>query len=166
MPERIPIANVVQKLSVSEMRALLERLAGGERSRVMSELNRLTNPAPAIGCVPALSCRDFAAKVVEVREGRRKLEAKAEAAKRKHEEEMRRQRLASVMERADAIWAGLDPLMGQKVAAAYDEVASQLQELLDAHEQAGESTRFQRTLAAFRERYARRSGILRRIENL
>jgi hypothetical protein len=165
-PERIPVANVVQRLSVSEMRALLERVAGGEGSRVMSELNRLINPAPAIGGVPALSCRDFAAKVVEVREDRRKLEAKAEAAKRKREEEVRRQRLASVMKRADAIWTGLDPLMDQKVAAAYDQVASQLQDLRDAHEQAGESTRFQRTLTAFRERYARRSGMLRRIEKL
>jgi hypothetical protein len=150
----------------AEMRALLERVAGGEGSRVMSELNRLTNPAPAIGGAPSLSCTDFAAQVVEVREGRRKLEAKAEAAKRKREEEARIQRLASVMERADAIWAGLDPLMDQKVAAAYDQVGAQLQDLRDAHEQAGESTSFQWKLTAFRERYARRTGMLRRIEKL
>lgn len=56
--------------------------------------------------------------------------------------------------------------MDQKVAAAYDQVASQLQELRDAHEQAGESPRFQRKLIAFRERYARRTGMLRRIEKL
>jgi hypothetical protein len=70
------------------------------------------------------------------------------------------------MERADAIWAGLEPLMDQKVAAAYDQVASQLQELRDAHEQAGQSERFRRKLAAFRERYARRTGMLRRIDKL
>ena len=56
--------------------------------------------------------------------------------------------------------------MDQKVAAAYDQVASQLQELRDAHEQAEESPRFQRKLIAFRERYARRTGMLRRIEKL
>ena len=164
--ERIPIARVVQRLPVSEMQALLERVAGGEGSRVAAELNRQTHPAPAIGGVPALSCRGFAAKVVEVREARSKQEAKAEAAQREREEEARSQRLASVMERADAIWSGLDPLMDQKIASAYDQVAAQLQELRDAHEQTGESARFRQKLTAFRERYARRPAMVRRIEKL
>ena len=56
--------------------------------------------------------------------------------------------------------------MDEKVAAAYDQVAAQLQEFRDAHEQAGESTRFQQELTAFRERYARRTALLRRIEKL
>jgi hypothetical protein len=164
--ESVPIATVVQRLPVSEMQALLERVAVGEGSRVMSELNRLTIPTPSTGGGPALRCTEFAAKVLEVREARRKQEAQTEAAKRKRADEARRERLASVMERADAIWAGLEPLMDQKVAAAYDQVASQLQELRDAHEQAGESTRFRRKLTAFRERYARRTGMLRRIDKL
>jgi hypothetical protein len=165
-PDRIPIATVVEKLPVSEMRALLERVAAGDGSRVMSELNRLGNPAPVIRDVPALSCIEFAAKVTEVCETRRKEETKAAAAKRKQEEQARRQRLATVMQRADAIWAGLEPLMEQKASAAYDQVSAQLLELRDAHEQASESPRFRQKLAAFRERYARRTGILRRIEKL
>ncbi len=43
---------------------------------------------------------------------------------------------------------------------------SQLQELRDAHEQAGESARFREKLAAFRKRYAHRPAMMRRIENL
>jgi len=74
--------------------------------------------------------------------------------------------LASVMERADALWAGLDPLMDQKVTAAYDQAATQLKELRDAHEQAGETARFQQKLTAFRERYARRPAMMRRIREL
>jgi uncharacterized Zn finger protein len=70
------------------------------------------------------------------------------------------------MERADAMWAGLDPLMDQKASAAYDQAAAQLKELRDAHEQAGQSERFQKNLTAFRERYARRSAMMRRIEEL
>jgi hypothetical protein len=165
-PNRVPIATVLERLPASEMRALLERVAAGEGSRVMSELNRLTNPAPPHRDVPALSCTAFAAKVVELRTARRRREAKAAAAKRKVEEDARRQRLVSVMQQADAIWASLDPLMDQKIAAAYDQVAAQLQELHDAHEQAGEEASFRQKLAAFRERYARRSGMLRRIEKL
>jgi hypothetical protein len=165
-PDRIPIASIVERLPVPQMRALLERVAEGDGSRVMSELNRLTSPAPGSRAVPALSCTEFAAKVIEVREARRKEEAEAEAAKRKREEEVRRERLASVMQQADALWAGLDPLMDQKVAAAYDQVAAHLQELRDAHEQAGQSNRFRQKLTAFRERYARRTAMLRRIEKL
>ncbi len=164
--EPIPIATTIQRLPVTEMQTLLERVAGGEGLRVMSELNRLTNPAPAVGVVPALSCAGFAVKVAEARESRRKQAAKAEAARRKREADARRQRLASVMERADTIWAALDPLMDQKVTAAYDQVAAQLQELRDAHEQAGEGMRFRQKLTVFRERYARRPAMMRRIEKL
>ncbi len=166
IPERLPAATVVQGLSVSEMRALLERVAEGEGLRVMAELNRLATPPPAAAGVAALSCVDFAAKVRAVRDARRKEEARAEAAKRKRDAEARRQRLASVMERADTIWAGLDPLMDQKVTAAYEQVAAQLKELRDAHEQAGENAKFQQKLVAFRERYARRSAMMRRIKEL
>ena len=132
----------------------------------MAELNRLATPPPAAAGVSALSCVDFAAKVRVVRDARLKAEAKAAAAQRQREDDARRPRLTSVMERADAIWAGLDPLMDQKVTAAYDQVAAQLKELRDAHEQAGESARFQQTLTAFRERYARRPAMMRRIEDL
>jgi hypothetical protein len=164
--ERIPIATVVQGLPVSEMRMLLERVAEGEGSKVMAELNRLAIAPPAAAGVSTLSCVDFAAKVGVVRDARLKAEAKAAAAQRQREAEARRQRLASVMERADTIWAGLDPLMDQKVTAAYDQVADQLKDLRDAHDQAGDSARFQQKLTAFRERYGRRPAMLRRIEEL
>jgi hypothetical protein len=163
IPERLPAATVVQGLSVSAMRALLERVAEGEGSKVMAVLNRLATPPPAAAGVSTLNCVDFAAKVRSVREARQKAEAEAEAAKRRHEEEAQRQRLASVMQRADAIWAGLDPLMDQKVMAAYDQAAARLKELRDAHAKAGENATFQRRLTTFRERYARRPAMMRRI---
>ena len=163
---RIPITTAVERLPVSEMRSLLARVANGEGSRVMSELNRLTNPATIVGEGPAVTCMEFAAKVVAVREARRHAEAKAEAAKQKREKALREQHLVSVMQRADAVWASLDPLMDQKTAAAYDQVAAQLEELRDAHAQAGNSPRFEQDLAVFRERYARRSSMLRKIEKL
>jgi uncharacterized Zn finger protein len=70
------------------------------------------------------------------------------------------------MQRADTIWAGLDALMDQKIASAYDQAAAQLQELRDAHAQAGDDDKFRMKLAAFRERYARRLAMMRRLENL
>ena|SRR5258708_6824658 len=47
-PNRIPIAAVLEKLPVSEMRALLARVAEGGGSVVMTELNRLTCPRAQI----------------------------------------------------------------------------------------------------------------------
>jgi tryptophan synthase beta subunit len=70
------------------------------------------------------------------------------------------------MQRADTIWAGFEPLMDQKIASAYDEVAARLQELRDAYAQAGNPSDFQQKLASFRLRYANRPAMLRRIGEL
>lgn len=164
--ERIPVAKVLEDLPVSEMRALLVRVAGGDGSRVMAELNRLTYPRAETPAGGAISCTEFSARTITVRQARLNQEAKAEAEKRRREEEARKRHLASVMQRADTIWAGLDALMDQKIASAYDQAAAQLQELRDAHAQAGGDARFHAKLAAFRERYARRSAMMRRIESL
>ncbi|MBM3880941.1 MAG: hypothetical protein FJ387_14685 [Verrucomicrobia bacterium] len=105
-------------------------------------------------------------KTIEVRQARLDREAKAAAEKRKLEEEARQRHLTSVLQRADSIWASLDGPMAEKIASAYDRVAAQLTELRDAYEQVGERVRFQEKLALFRERYARRSAMMRRIERL
>jgi hypothetical protein len=165
-PDRIPIAKAIEELPVAEMRAFLERVAEGDGSRVMSELNRLAFLRVETPAGQGMTCTEFAAKTIAVRQARCAQEAAAQAEKRKREEEERQRHLASVLQRAETIWAGLDSLMEQKKASAYDEAAVQLQELRDAHQQAGEEARFQEKLAAFRERYARRSAMIRRIENL
>ncbi len=164
--DRIPIAKVLEGFPLSEMRALLARVAEGDGSRVMAELNRLTYPRANTPAGPPMSCTDFAARTVEVRQARCKREALAAAEKRNRDAEARQRHLASVLQRADTIWAGLDALMDQKIASAYDQAAAQLQELRDAYAQAGADDKFQLMLAAFRERYARRPAMIRRVANL
>jgi hypothetical protein len=113
-----------------------------------------------------MRCTDFAAKTIATRDLRRKKDADAAAAKRQREAELRKQHLASTMQRADTIWSGIDPLMDQKIASAYDQAAAQLQELRDAYAQAGDIGGFQMKLRAFRVRYSNRPAMLRRIEKL
>jgi hypothetical protein len=164
--DRIPIAAVLEKLSESEMRALLARVAEGGGSGVMTDLNRLTYPRVQIPVGQTMRCTDFAAKTFETREVRQKKEAEAAAAKRQRESELRKQHLASTMQRAGTIWSGLDPLMDQKIASAYDQATAQLQELRDAYAQAGDIGGFQQKLNGFRLRYSNRPAMLRRIEKL
>jgi hypothetical protein len=164
--DRIPIAAVLERLSVSEMRALLARVAEGSGSGVMTELNRLTYPQVQIPAGQTMRCAEFAAKTIETREVRRKKETAAAAAKRQREAELRKQHLASIMRRADTLWSRLDPLMDQKIASAYDQAAAQLQELRDAYAQAGDIGSFQQKLAGFRRRYSNRPAMLRRIDKL
>ena len=64
------------------------------------------------------------------------------------------------------MWSGLDPLMDQKIASAYDQAATQLQELRDAYAQAGDIGSFEQKLRGFRLRYSNRPAMLRRIEKL
>ena len=148
------------------MRALLARVAEGGGSGVMTELNRLTYPRVQIPDGKTMRCTDFAAKTIEAREVRHGKEAEAAAAKRQREAELRKQHLASIMQRANTIWSGLDPLMDQKIASAYDQAAAQLQELREAHAQAGDIGVFQQKLRGFRVRYSNRPAMLRRIEKL
>ena len=165
-PDCIPISRVLESLSVSEMRVLLARVAGGGGSGVMAELNRLTYPRAQIPAGNAMRCMDFAALIIEAREVRRKREAEAAAEKRQREAKLRKQQLASIMQRADTLWSGLNPLMDQKIASAYDQAAAQLQELRDAYAQAGDIGGFQQKLTGFRVRYSNRPAMLRRIEEL
>jgi len=165
-PERVPMAAVLEKLSVPEMRALLARVAEGGGPGVMAELNRLTYPRVQIPLGPAMRCTALAAKTIETREARLKKEAAAQEAKQQREAEQRKQHLASVFQRAESIWSGLDPLMGQKIALAYEQAAAQLQELRDAYADAGDLGPFQKKLAGFRRRYSNRPAMLRRIEKL
>ena len=56
--------------------------------------------------------------------------------------------------------------MAQKIASAYDQAATQLQELRDAYAQAGDIGGFQQKLIEFRRRYSNRPAMMRRIEKL
>jgi hypothetical protein len=165
-PDRIPMASALEGLSVSEMRELLARVAEGGGSGVMAELTRLTFPPAQAPADQTMRCNDFAAKVIEARSIRLKKEAKAAAAEQRRKAESRRQHLASVMRRTDTVWSGLDALLEQKVASAYDQAATQLQELRDAYTQAGDRAGFNQKISEFRNRYSNRPAMLRRIEIL
>lgn len=166
MPDRIPMAAVLEQLCVSEMRSLLAQVAEGGGAGAMADLNRRTYPPVKIPAGQAMRCVDFAAKALEIRKVRLKKEAEAAAAKRWREAGARMEHLASILQRADALWQGLDPLMDQKIASAYDLVADQLRELRDAYDQAANLGGFQKRLAEFRLRYSNRPAMLRRIEKL
>lgn len=163
-PDRVPMTAVLESLSAPEMRALLARVAEGGGTGAMSELNRLTYPPAQPQAGRTIECTEFSAKTIAAQERRQTNEAEAAAAKRQRKAELRKQHLATVMQRAAAIWSGLDPLMDQKIASAYDLVAAQLLELRDACAQAGEAGGFGQKLAEFRRRYSNRPAMLRRIE--
>jgi hypothetical protein len=166
VPDRIPISDALGKLPVSDMRALLARVADGDGARVMSELNLLTYPHIEPSAGQTLTCIEFAAKAIAVREARLKKEAKAAAAEKRRATKARKLHLEGVMKRSDTIWAGLDPLMEEKIASAYDNVAAQLKELRDAYKQADKESVFQNELKGFRDRYSRRPAMMRRIKEL
>jgi len=57
MPKRTPIPKTVDKLSTADMKALLVRVAEGDGSRVMSELNRLSSGSATSACFIAAFMR-------------------------------------------------------------------------------------------------------------
>ncbi len=163
---RIAMAAVLETLSISEMRALLARVAEGGGAGVMGELNRLTHPPALPPAGQAMTCRELAEKAIQGRTIRKKKEAAAAREARERKAGRRKQHLASIMQQAATIWSGLEPLMAEKTASTYDQVATHLRDLSDAHAQAGDSASFQQQLDAFRDRYANRPAMLRRIDKL
>lgn len=98
-PDRLPVAAVLEKLSASEMRGLLARVAEGGGAGVMTELNRLTFPRARIPAGAGPSCVDFATEAIQAREVRQQREADAAAVKQQRETALRQHHLASVMPR-------------------------------------------------------------------
>lgn len=166
MPDRVPLSDALATLPLADMKALLVRVAEGDGARVMSELNRLTFAKVEEPAGPKLNCIELAAHVMAVHAARMKKEARAAAAKRRKEAAERRLHLDGVMGRADAIWAGLEPLMAEKIASAYDRSTAQLIELREAYAQAGRDHEFQDRLTTFRGNYAHRPAMMRRIAHL
>lgn len=168
MRGRIPMDEILANMPVSEMKRFLLRVADGEGARVMSELSRLTyRPRPEDKqAIDSPKCVELASRAIEVQGARIRREAEEREAKRKHKEQLKKLHLASVLKRADTIWPGLDALMERKVASAYDEVAAKLSELRDSYLQADREADFKQQLEDFRDRYSRRSGMLRRIAKL
>ena len=148
------------------MRALLERVAAGKGSAVMSELNRLSYPQVQTKAGPNMTCKEFAAKAIQSRELRLEKEGEAALVRQRREAREREQHLASILQRAEITWSGLNTLMDQKIASAYDQAAAQLKELREAYAQAGDIDGFRQKLAGFRVRYSNRGAMLRRIEKL
>lgn len=166
-PERIPLADVIDSLSSEDMKEMLVKVAGGEGRQVMADLQRMTYREETVrDFEQQLSCAMFAEQVLEARQARIAEEEKLAEARRKQDAEKRKQHLANIMQKADVIWTGLASLMDEKNAAAYDQVARQLEELQAAHQQAGKNESFQAKLTAFREQYVRRPAMMRRIAGL
>ncbi len=163
---RIPLEVALDKLSATETKALLGRVAAGDGARVLSELNRLTVPSGGLRDETSLSCIAFAKQVLAARAARMAREDEAKAEKQRRDAATRKQRLEALLARADAIWSGLDALMDKRVAAAYDLVMKQVRDLRDAYRQGGQDAVFNAKLAAFREKYHRRFAMMQRLEGL
>ena len=114
MPDRIPMAAVLEQLSAPEMRSMLARVAEGTGAGVMADLNRRTHPPVTSSSGQTMRCVDFGAKAIEIREVRLKKKAEAAAVNRKRQAETRKQHLASILQRADTLWLELDPAYGPK----------------------------------------------------
>lgn len=164
--QRIPLEVAFEQLSVSEMQALLRRVAEGGGSSVRTELKRLTLPQMPTPVGQPITCIDFANKVIEARTVREKKEAEAALAKKQRKDTLRQQHLTSVLSCAEATWSGFGQLMDQRSLSIYDQVATQLQDLRDAYRQAGDSTVFDQRISDFRKRYSNRPAMLRRIRHL
>ncbi len=154
------------KLSRGDMRDYLLRVAEGQGARVSAELNRLVPPPLDVDSGRRrrmCEMRDLANGIREERLRRQAEERDRE--RRKHEAE-RKAHLESLIARADEVWREAEAMAELKKASAYDQAAARIKDLRDAYALAGRSAEFRRRLETFRQGYARRPALLRRLSDL
>ena len=166
-PEKtLPLGDLLDRMSTEEMKALLVRVGNGEGMRVAAEMAQMVRSSASPPGGEAVACADFADQIRKHRRSREETEKKEANERRRQAEEKHRLHLEKLIQQADQIWNGLDQLMEQKIASAYDKVAGQLTELRDAYALDGQSVGFVKRLADFQNRYSRRPAMMRRIEKI
>jgi hypothetical protein len=158
------LGDALRQLEPNAMRAYLLRVADGETTRVMTELNRLARgPGRTIG-QRRRTWAELLAAVEEQRLARERREAEEREQKRREAAAKRKVRLQALLGRAEAVWTEVDSLAERKTGSAYDEAVRHLRGLRDAYALAGRVPEFERRLREFRDRNVRRSALLSRLD--
>lgn len=166
IPESTPIADVVDALSIDEMKQLLVRVAEGAEGRVKVELIQKTRTEAVAVDARRITCAEFAERALKIREAKLREHAIRKAEKRREEEQIRQAHLELIFKQAESRWKLLDQLLEKKSASVYDTAARRLRELRDAYGQAGEVDEFAERLSVFRMQYGRRPALMRRLDEL
>lgn len=166
LPDPMPIADVIDSLSVFEMKRLLTCVVQEGGGCVRAELIQKTRSPVTVDDTPRITQAEFAARIRSIREERRRARAKKEEESRRKKAQIRKVHLEEVYAQSQAIWKRLDQCLVKKTPSAYDSALEQLKELRDAYAQAEDAGEFATQLSLFRERYARRPALMRRIDAL
>lgn len=160
------VEQALDKLSRADMREYLLRVAEGQGTRVSAELNRLV--APPVDVDAGRRCRmcELWEMANGIREERLRRQAEERDRERHKREAERKAHLESLIARADEVWREAEAMAELKKSSAYDQAAARLRDLRDAYALAGRSAEFRQRLEMFRQEYARRPALLRRLSDL
>ena len=150
----------VALLPDDERNQFLVRVARGEPHVDVALARRLRElGGRAGGAAPETPRRTFAALLATAEHLRQRREAK----ERRAAERARLRRLEELARREPEVWEQVAALIEQKQGRAYDEAVALLGELRDLAEHRGERDRFAARIAAMRDEYPTRSGLLQRL---
>ncbi len=160
------LRQALAQLKVEDAREYLLRVAHGEGTRVMAELNWLATRHVPGEAGPRRRMRELSEAAAKRRAERELRKAQAQERKRREQEAKRKAHLEAMLARAEEIWQSTDSLAERKTASAYDEASQQIHDLADAYALGNRTQEFEARLAAFRADYSRRPALMRRIEDL
>jgi hypothetical protein len=160
------LRSALGRLDPDAMRAYLLRVADGEATRVVTELNRLArSPGRAVE-QRRRTCAELLAAVEEQRLARERREADERERKQRAAAAKRKVRLQALFQRAEAVWTEVDSLVQRKTGSAYDEAVRHLRDLRDAYALAGRVPEYEQRLREFNDRNVRRPALVSRIEKM
>ncbi len=170
-PDAADLHAWIATLPAADKDKLLARVAAGDANRVRLELVSGCARSVQAGDAPAHEPRTAAqllARADELEAERQRVEAeRAARAKARREQEAaaaREKHLASLGGRADELWAKVNEIVAAKRASEYDQAVALLCDLRDLAAREDRVTETEGRLLAFREQYATRPALLRRLD--
>lgn len=170
-PDAFDLRTWIAALPAADKDEMLARVAGGDANRVRLEIVSGCAQSVQASDAPAHEPRTAAqllARADELAAERRRVEAeRAARAKAKRAQEQaaaREQYLASLNGRDEELWARVHDIVATKRASEYDGAVALLCDLRDLAVRENRAGETEARLLAFREQYATRSALLRRLD--
>ncbi|HST60624.1 MAG TPA: hypothetical protein VLK84_18130, partial [Longimicrobium sp.] len=170
-PDASDLRAWIAALPAADKDEMLARVADGDANRVRLELVSGCAKSVHAGDAPAHEPRTAAqllARADELQAERLRVEAERAAREKARREQekaaAREQYLTSLSGRAEELWAKVDEIVAAKRASEYDQAVALLCDLRDLAAREDSVSETEARLLAFREQYATRPALLRRLD--
>lgn len=160
-PSTTDLQQALGQLTKAEALDFLRRMLEGEPHLDLKLKQRIGLVQPTTEYAPTGT-----RTIGELLEARKAIQRKRAQTAAAAKEVQRRAEMAALAARGDKAWQEVEALIAEKKTDAYRQAAKLLRKLSELADEQGQSQQFQQRLESIREKYRRRSALMRELRNL